>query len=154
MHDRPALREVFGILVACAILLAVLAKLDNEAAREYQARAQKAIAARQAARAAAEQRAVLAAEAKAPKHRVVKIDARTESLGGRGPIAIPVGPAWTGRTKQADPAAKTALAARNHNPTSPVSALLALMIITGLAMAALGASMLAPALAVSRRQSA
>ena len=137
MHDRPAWREVLGILVACALLLAILAKLDNQAAREYQARAQKAIAAREAAQ-------VAAAEAKAPQHRIAEVDARTESLGGRGPIAIPVGPAWTGRTKQAEPPP----AARATAQTNATPALLMAMLAAGLAMAAAGGVLL------SRRPSA
>jgi hypothetical protein len=60
-HDRPSLAEAVGILLACAVLLVTLARLDNSAAREEATRA----------------RAVLADEAAA--HRVVprwKQDAR------------------------------------------------------------------------------
>jgi hypothetical protein len=93
LHDRPALKEVFGVLVACAILLALLAKMDNEAAREYTARAEKALAA-QAAHPQPKPHPTTTAK-------VAEVEARTESLGGRGPISIPVGAAWTAGTSAA-----------------------------------------------------
>jgi hypothetical protein len=90
LHDRPALMEVIGIVAACALLLGLLAKMDNQAAREYQARALRALAAQEAA-----QRTVAPAATARP---MARVEARTESLGSRGPIAIPVGPAWTAGT--------------------------------------------------------
>jgi hypothetical protein len=72
-HDRPALREVLGILAVCALLLVGLARLDNEAAREYNARAQKALA---------EQRAAGAPQPAAPER-----PARAASAGPRTPSA-------------------------------------------------------------------
>lgn len=124
LHDRPALREVLGILALCAVLLAGLAKMDNEAAREYQARAQKALAAQQAAQRRA-------GPPKADQRPAVSVEARTESLGGRGPISIPVGAAWTAGTSAAvahtraapDPPAVTAPSLRRivgPTPAGPV----------------------------------
>jgi hypothetical protein len=110
LHDRPALKEVLGVLVACAVLLAVLAKLDNQAAREYQARAVRAIAAQ-----AAEQRAHPRTPVAAIP--VAKVEARTESLGGRGPISIPVGAAWTAGTS----AAVAHTHAEREDPAPPVA---------------------------------
>jgi hypothetical protein len=82
--------EVIGIVAACALLLVLLAKMDNQAAREYQARALRALAAQEAAQ--------RTAKPTAPARPMAKVEARTESLGSRGPIAIPVGPAWTAGT--------------------------------------------------------
>lgn len=93
LHDRPALTEVLGILALCAVLLAVLAEMDNSAAREYAARAQRALAA--AARVAPQP--AKAVRAPAP----VQVKPRTESLGSRGPISIPVGAAWSPGTSAA-----------------------------------------------------
>ena len=73
MHDRPPVMEVLGILLVCALLLVGLAKLDNEAAREYQVRAKKALA---------EQRTPPVAKAANP----------------RPDLSIPAAPAWSGRT--------------------------------------------------------
>ena len=94
LQDRPGLKEIIGVLAICALLLAGLAKMDNEAAREYQSRAIRALAAQQAA----EHTRAPARKAARP---VAKVEARTESLGGRGPIAIPVGAAWTAGTSVA-----------------------------------------------------
>jgi hypothetical protein len=84
LHDRPALTEVLGILALCAVLLAVLAKMDNSAAREYAARAQQALR---------EQASHAPARVKTPAP--VPVEPRTESIGSRGPISIPVGAAWS-----------------------------------------------------------
>jgi hypothetical protein len=110
LHDRPALREVFGVLAACVLLLVVLAKMDNEAARKYAARAQHALAAQAAARRNAPPKPKVTSA-------VVKVEARTESLGGRGPIAIPIGAAWTAGTSAA--VTRTRAPAVEKTPTPP-----------------------------------
>ena len=101
MHDRPAVKEVLGILLVCALLLVGLAKLDNEAAREYQARAEKALT---------EQRAA-APEAEKPS-------------SPRPDRSIPAAPAWSGRTAP--------------DSSDGASTWLAIMIGSGLLMAASG----------------
>jgi hypothetical protein len=91
-QDRPAVFEIFGILVVCAVLLTGLAKMDNSAARREASRAQIVLA----------EQAALAARSKpsAKEQETVRtttgpVTARTESLGSRGPISIPVGAAWS-----------------------------------------------------------
>ena len=52
---------------------------------------------------------------------MAKVEARTESLGGRGPIAIPVGAAWTAGTSVA--VARTRVAAASTPAPVPKPAL-------------------------------
>lgn len=93
--------EVVGVLLGCAVLLVVLARLDGAAYEAEMQRARTAIAAQQVLeqrRAAAgiepeEQAAV----------QVQRVPARTESLGDRGPIAIPLGGAWSAGTASSVP---------------------------------------------------
>jgi hypothetical protein len=115
LHDRPALTEVLGILVACAVVLTLLAKMDNEAAREYAARAQKALALQAAAAPKPEQARQVA---------VTDRQARTESLGARGPISIPVGAAWS-------PGTSATVAHTHSDPKPPPVASAALRRIVG-----------------------
>jgi hypothetical protein len=94
-HDRPALFEVVGILALCAVLLAGLAKMDNSAARQEAQRAHAVLAARAAAEARKPKGDAESSSASSNSGKNQPVTARTESLGSRGPIAIPVGAAWS-----------------------------------------------------------
>jgi hypothetical protein len=92
-HDRPAFAEVLGILALCALLLVGLAKMDNSAASREAHRAQAVLAAQAAAAARKPKEKEKSSGSSSGKNGPVT--ARTESLGSRGPIAIPVGAAWS-----------------------------------------------------------
>jgi hypothetical protein len=88
LPDRPAWTEVVGVLAVCVALFALITKLDRAAADRAGERARKAQVAQAPDRAAARGHAV----------KVGPTQPRTESIGGRGPIAIPLGGAWSAGT--------------------------------------------------------
>jgi hypothetical protein len=95
LQQRPRWVEVVAVLAACAVAFAVIVKLDRDAADRAIARAEAATAAQAPAR--TRQSAAAAAAASRPRQTVP----RTESIGGRGPISIPLGGAWSAGTTTA-----------------------------------------------------
>ena len=111
--SRPSWIETVAILVVCAVAFVVLTRTDRAAYERAMDRARTALAeqAREdALRAPAERRDVV---------RVKRITARTESLGERGPIAIPLGGAWSAGTAST----VAGIAPRSHRTESAEPAL-------------------------------
>jgi hypothetical protein len=88
LPDRPAWTEVVGVLALCVALFFGIAKFDRAAADRAAERARKSQVAQATEVATAPKQAVTA----------VRTQPRTESIGGRGPIAIPLGGAWSAGT--------------------------------------------------------
>jgi hypothetical protein len=89
---RPTWKETVAILVLCAVAFVALSRADRAAYEREMARARTALA---------EQAREAALHPPAAGRRVVepkRVTARTESLGDRGPIAIPLGGAWSAGT--------------------------------------------------------
>jgi hypothetical protein len=91
LPERPAWTEVVGVLAACLVLFVLIVKVDHRMADQAGERARKAQVA-QAATEAAD------ADAAARAARPLRRSPRTESIGGRGPISIPLGGAWSAGT--------------------------------------------------------
>ncbi len=118
-HGRPRAGEVMAILAACAFVLVVLVHFDGAAARDEASRARTALAER-------------AAAARKPKPATPTRRRGDQSLGGAGPITVPVGSAWSAGTS---PAAGHNRAAGAFDPPGIVLVVLAglgaLMALTG-----------------------
>ena len=115
--QRPGWKETLAIVLACAALLVVLARLDNSAARSYAARAQKAL----------------------------DRQARAHVVAARRPHVV-VAPVFGGAWFDAQPAprrhAATATASAPASRISAIDALVIAMAMGGVLMAAGGVVLL------------
>jgi hypothetical protein len=106
LQARPAWPEIAGVLTVCLAVFVLLVALDGAASRGETARARKALAARAAA----------------SRHNVRRVATRDDSLGGAGPISVPVGSAWSPGTAPAVGHAKVVERARLRRIIGAVAA--------------------------------